>query len=152
MSKYKIISIAVIIALASVLVCYMAINTQIESSPTPKHSIATAPLIVATNTQPSISPTPSSLIATNTTTVIPASTLTTQPIPDQILQDKARLLKLVTDCQVESMELLGSWGGTALKITLRDGSSFLDTSSTNREAASFAKLVRDKCPIKIFIQ
>lgn len=139
MTKYQIISGIIVCAALIIFGSYLLLK---RTSP------STIPTYPAETINHPAAPTPPPTVATNTNTqTVVTATSNTPIMPDQNLLDRARLLKLVNDCQVKSIEMLGS--GTAQKITLKDGSSFLDKSGV---AGSFAASVRDKCPIKVFIR
>jgi hypothetical protein len=146
MTKYQIILGIIICAVFALLGSYLLLK-QTSPSIILTHSVETMNHPVTPTPPPTVD------INTNTQTVVTATS--NAPImPDQNLLDKARLLKLVNDCQVKSIEIFSGGGASTVgKITLKDGSLFDNPHSiTFGEANGLPQLVKDKCPLKLFIQ
>lgn len=148
MTKYQITSgIIVCIALA-IFGGYMLLKeTTTSSIPLPPSSAvnppstSTPPMAVATNTQThaTISPTPT------------ARTVTTE----QVSPDMARLLKLVSDCKVESIDFGDTYGNTFKSIKsvlLKDGTLFDNPGVVGANDTPIliqaVRDVKDKCGIQ----
>ncbi len=142
MSKNQLIGITTLFALA-VLGGYLFLR-QTAISPPP------ASPVKQTNSATSL-PTP--VVVTNTQPVVATST----PAPSEVKvsPDKARLLKLVANCQVESIDFGASYDPSPFRsaktIKLKDGSLFSNPGVVNAtEAHDLWVLVKDKCPFRIY--